>query len=197
MGSQNNIDTTVLNLFGKNNIFVEAGGSDPEDQNNTSLLERNGWRGLIVEPKTNFNSKYSQMRKNSILENYVLVSNDYVDETIEGDFRHYMMGGIQNIHGLDWNPQTYPCTQLHKLLKKHNLNEVHFLSLDVEGYEKEVIDGINFNEVFIHFIVVECHIKNGIRDSFEFLENHGFEKVEESSQHDYYFNKSSKFFIKK
>lgn len=194
MGSQNDIDKIVLDIFGKNNTFVEAGGSDPEDQNNTSLLEKNGWGGLIVEPKTNFNQKYDTMRSNSILENFVLVSNDYTSETIEGDFRHYMMGGIENIHGLDWRPQTYQCTQLSKLLKKHNISEVHFLSLDVEGYEKEVLKGVNFDEVFIHLIVVECHLKNNIRDSFVFLEDFDFIKVHEISQHDFYFNKKSKFF---
>jgi FkbM family methyltransferase len=194
MGSQNNIDKIVLDIFGKNNTFVEAGGSDPEDQNNTSLLEKNGWGGLIVEPKTNFNQKYKDMRGNSILENFVLVSNDYSGETIDGDFRHHMMGGVINIHGLDWRPQTYPCTQLSKLLKKHTISEVHFLSLDVEGYEKEVLKGVNFDEVFIHLIVVECHLKNNIRDSFGFLEDFEFKKTYEISQHDFYFNKKSKFF---
>jgi len=32
MKDQNNIDSIILDTFGQNNIFVEAGGSDPEDQ---------------------------------------------------------------------------------------------------------------------------------------------------------------------
>jgi|688.fasta_scaffold750060_1 FkbM family methyltransferase len=194
MGAQNNIDFDVLEIFGKNKIFVEAGGSDPQDQNNTSLLEKNGWKGLIVEPKKDFNFKYSNLRKNSILENYVLVSSDYSDDTIEGDFDHYMMGGVQNIHGLNWNPQKFPCIQLQKLLSKHNMEEIHFLSLDVEGYEKEVLNGVDFIKTFIHLIVVECHIKNGERESFDFLEEKGFKKIKQKTQHDYYFNVSSNFF---
>jgi FkbM family methyltransferase len=195
MGAQNNIDNIVLDIFGKDKFFVEAGGSDPEDQNNTSLLESNGWKGLIVEPKTDFNLKYERMRKNSILENYVLVSNDHLDETVEGDFNHYMMGGVVNIHNLPWTPKPYPCIQLHKLIKKHNINEVHFFSLDVEGYEKEVLNGINFDEVFFHLIVVENHIKNGIKDNFDFLLNNGFEKQERPGYHEYYFNTKSKYKI--
>lgn len=193
MGAQNNIDRNVLQIFGSGKIFVEAGGSDPEDQNNTSLLERYGWSGLIVEPKTDFNGSYAKLRKNSILENYVLVSNEHEGETIDGDFGHYMMGGIYNIHKLNWNPKTYPCIQLHKLLKKHNLTEVHFLSLDVEGYEKEVLDGINFDEVFIHLIVVECHLKNGVKDNFDYLTNFGFEKYQTTGHHDYFFNSKSQY----
>ena len=31
--SQNNLDKTILEIFGRDKIFVEAGGSDPVDQN--------------------------------------------------------------------------------------------------------------------------------------------------------------------
>jgi len=88
MAAQNNLDSIVLNIFGNNKIFVEAGGSHPVDQNNTFLLEKNGWSGLVVEPKTDFNSIYSSDRPKTILENYVLVSSNYIYDEIEGDFSH-------------------------------------------------------------------------------------------------------------
>ena len=91
MGAQNNIDNIVLNFLGKDKFFVEAGGSHPTDQNNTHLLETNGWRGLIVEPKQDFNLMYQELRPNSLMENYVLVSKNHINEEIEGDFSHYMI----------------------------------------------------------------------------------------------------------
>lgn len=197
MSAQNNVDKYVLNIFGNDKIFLEAGGSDPIDQNNTHLLEQQGWKGMIVEPKKDFNNSYQNIRKNTIVENFVLVSNDYKYDFIEGDFSHYMMGGIENIHNQNWKTQTYPCIQLQKLLDKHNFSEIHFFSLDVEGYEKEVLEGLLFDKTFIHLIVVECHIKNGQRESFEFLNNYGFKKVQEILQHDFYFNTKSDFFLDK
>ena len=92
MGAQFNIDNIILSNLGKDKFFVEAGGSHPEDQNNTSLLEKNGWSGLVIEPKTDFNNSYQKSRPKTILENYVLVSNEYEKDYIEGDFSHYMMG---------------------------------------------------------------------------------------------------------
>ena len=56
MSSQNNIDNIILKNIGTSGFFIEAGGSDPNDQNNTHLLEINGWKGLVVEPKTEFNN---------------------------------------------------------------------------------------------------------------------------------------------
>lgn len=132
--SQINIDQIILNNIQSPGFFIEAGGSHPEDQNNTKLLELNGWKGLIVEPKTDWNDLYRTIRPNSIVENCVLVNKDHQEETIEGDFSQYMMGGVINYHNFaNWNPAKHPCAPLSKLLKKHNIFDVTFFSLDVEG----------------------------------------------------------------
>ena len=197
-GSQNNIDSIILKNI-KNGFFIEAGGSDPKDQNNTELLEANGWTGLIVEPKNDFNESYSKIRPRSIIENVVLVSNDYKKDTILGDFSHYMTGGVENIHSLVWNPIEYKCSTLNKILNKHNVNEVHFFSLDVEGYEVNVLNGINFSDVFFHIIVVENHgkwDKDGslIYDNFDFLNDFGFYRKHKINQHEFYLNIKSEYY---
>ena len=194
MASQNEIDKIILKNVGETGFFIEAGGSDPRDQNNTELLEYRGWSGIIVEPKIDFNQLYKNIRPNSIIENYVLVSKDYKKDTISGDFSHYMMGGVVNIHGLEWNPTEYNCVTLDFLLKKNNINEVTFFSLDVEGYEIEVLNGINFNDVFFHILVIENHEQNGYKDNFDFLNEFGFIKKFTIDQHEFYVNNKSKYY---
>jgi FkbM family methyltransferase len=184
----------IIKNLGTNKFFVEAGGSDPEDQSNTSFLEKNGWRGLVVEPKLNFNDMYKRYRPNTILENYVLVSNDHVEDYIEGDFSHYMIGGVLNIHNKSWNPKPYPAIQLSKLLNKHQITEVHFMCLDVEGYEEQVLKGIDFDEVMIHVLDVENHKLLGVDQDFSFLENIGFKKIGVvENSHEIYVNKNSPY----
>lgn len=192
--SQNNLDRTIFEIFGRDKVFVEAGGSDPIDQNNTYFLEQNGWSGLIVEPKTNFNDKYSRIRPKTILENFVLVSNEYKEDKILGDFDHYMIGGLINTFNIDnWNEKEYNCCTLQSLLDKHLINEVHFMSLDTEGTEEGIINGIDFNKTFIHLIVVEIHTINGIETNFDFLTEYGFENLYNNLQHKFYFNKKSNY----
>jgi FkbM family methyltransferase len=195
MSSQNNIDDIILKNVGPSGFFIEAGGSDPNDQNNTLLLEMNGWKGLVVEPKIEFNKSYQNIRLNTIVENYVLVSFEHKEDTIMGDFSHYMMGGVLNTHNFqNWSPLSYPCTTLDFLLKKHNITEVTFFSLDVEGYETEVLNGINFNDVFFHILVIENHEQKGYKDDFSFMEKYGFEKKFVLTQHEFYINKKSKYY---
>lgn len=197
MGAQNNIDKIIFKNIGSKGFFIEAGGSDPTDQNNTFFLEKNGWSGIIIEPKKDFNDLYKNIRPNSVVENYVLVSFDYKNETILGDFSHYMMGGVQNTHKFpNWNPSEYSCATLSKILDKHNISEVDFFSLDVEGYEIEVLKGINFYDVFFHVLVIENHDQKGYKDDFGFLTEFGFEKRFIIDQHEFYINKKSKFFEK-
>jgi hypothetical protein len=69
MGAQFGIDDLILKNLGNDKIFVEAGGSHPDDQNNTSLLEKFGWSGLIVEPKLLYNDLYKKTRPKTIVEN--------------------------------------------------------------------------------------------------------------------------------
>jgi DNA polymerase I-like protein with 3'-5' exonuclease and polymerase domains len=81
----------------------------------------------------------------------------------------------------------------YKFIKKHNIKEVEFFSLDVEGYEIEVLNGINFNDIFFHVIVVENHDQKGQKDDFSFLENFNFEKKFIINQHEFFINKDSKY----
>lgn len=194
MGAQFGIDSMIVRNLGTNKVFVEAGGSDPEDQNNTSLLEKNGWRGLVVEPKLDFNDRYKKYRPQTILENYVLVSNDYKEDYIEGDFSHYMMGGVINIHNKVWNPKSHRAIQLSKLLDKHQITEVDFMCLDVEGYEEQVLRGIDFDRVMIHVLDVESHKLLGVNQDFSFLETFGFKKIGVvADSHEIYVNNKSPY----
>ena len=47
--SQLGQDVFVLNLLGKNGIYLEIGCEDPVVINNTYLLEKKGWTGLSVD----------------------------------------------------------------------------------------------------------------------------------------------------
>lgn len=191
MSAQNNLDKLVLNIFGKNKIFCESGGAHPETQSNTFLLEKNDWHGLVVEPWEGYNQQYNTIRPKTILENYALVGKDYKDEYIDGTFSSDFGGSvIEGAHNNPWNPKPYKAITLTKLLKKHSLTNIHFMSIDVEGYEHEVLSGIDFNEINIHLLVVEKHWYGG----FDYLSDFNFNKVLTISNQEIYFNRNSEFY---
>ena len=152
--SQFGIDNFVYEFFNrKPGFYIEAGGSDPVDQNNTHFLSNHGWSGLIIEPNPEYNNQYLT-RKKCIVENFALVSPAYPHSDISGNFFSRHVGGCTDGHP---KTDTVPAITLEKLLVKHNIYEIDFFSLDVEGYEKEVLEGINFNLFLVKLMIIEWH----------------------------------------
>lgn len=56
--SQFKQDVYIKNKFFKDKqdgMFVDVGGNDPINCNNTYLFEKAGWTGIAIEPQTDFN----------------------------------------------------------------------------------------------------------------------------------------------
>lgn len=177
--SQFNIDIYLVELFKnkKDGFFIEAGANDGVSQSNTFLLERDlKWNGILVEPNINAFNKCVKNR-NCIIENKALVSFDYTNNYIEGDFDSIdftlsMMGGCTNSHKKTTKVEAI---QLSKLLKKHNIKEIDLFSIDVEGYEIDVLNGINFDEHSPNYILFESHQQLGVLvDHKEYFYNIGY-----------------------
>ena len=107
--------------------------------------------------KINFNSQYFK-KKNKILKFFF--GKDYIDTS-------------------------YPVeiNTLNQEMTKNNLEIVDLLKIDTEGYEYEVIKGLNEKIRKVNFIYFEHHfdqmiLKNyTLRDVNKYLENAGFEKI--------------------
>lgn len=50
-----------------------------------------------------------------------------------------------------------------ELLKRHNLGEVHYLNIDTEGNELDILRAFDFDDVFVHAITVECNYADELR----------------------------------
>ena len=71
------------------------------------------------------------------------------------------------------------------MIKSNAPNKVNLLSLDVEGAEIEVLNGINFNQYIFEYILIESRSFDLINS---FLKNKNYKFLEKLSQHDYLFS---------
>jgi len=190
--SQFNIDLYLINIFKeiKNGFFIEAGANDGINQSNTYLIEKFlGWNGLLVEPnKHSYNKCVSN--RNCFVENYALVSYNYGSDSISGDFDSIytdgsMMGGCTTRHS---NNGVAKAIQLSKLLTKYNVEQVDFLSIDVEGYELNALDGLDFNIHRPNYILYESHEQFGFIDDYEkYFANKKYKKIQTLSNNHFLF----------
>jgi FkbM family methyltransferase len=171
---QGRIDIKILPYLQdiQNGFFVEAGALDGLFMSNTKLLEDLGWNGLLVEPSKKAADNCRKNRK-SIVERTALVSKDHTGDTVMGDFvldGEYGIGAWSSITrhaygqlaGRTFNSfmTEVPVTTFEKLFDKYGITTVDFLSLDVEGFELEVLKGINFEKVKITYILVEVNLRD-------------------------------------
>lgn len=147
-------------------FFIEVGAHDGISQSNTKIFEDLfGWNGLLIEPSFN---QFMQCRKNrpySIVEHYALVSSEYKKDTVIGDFDGHLMSSIRGtrLDRPDFSSEV-PAITLSRLLDTHHISNIDFLSLDTEGYELAVLQGIDFKRHRPKFILIEiyAHFYNAI-----------------------------------
>ena len=162
----------------KNGFFIEAGANDGIRQSNTYYFEKVlRWNGLLVEPIPGQAEKCRKNRSNSKVVNAALVRHDYPSETVRIEMADLMSvvndGNIEPAlveshvargrevqHLEQQNSINIKATTLTKLLNDLKVRHVDFFSLDVEGYETEVLRGIDFSTITFDFIFVETRIEN-------------------------------------
>lgn len=170
--SLHDLDKKMLQYINfENGIFIECGANDGITQSNTFYFEKNlGWKGLLVEPNYFLSEECKKNRPNSIVENYALVSKNYDKNTVRGDFNCYPGLMSKVVDTGDYYDQhivnerisinkheiiNVNAITLTQLLIKHNIEKIDFFSLDVEGYEIDVLNGLDFDVFRPKFILIE------------------------------------------
>jgi FkbM family methyltransferase len=187
-----------------NGFFIEVGGADGFTQSNTWHLENfKNWKGILVEPNISAYHRCKEIRKNSKVFNCALVSNEYANETIKVIHRNVYQGDPGLMSAIEDSPirkdegwlakQTdidhttefsIQARTLNSILEECNVESIDFFSLDVEGYEIEVLRGLNIKKYLPKILLIEWHlniaeIENCLGDEYR-LE-------EQLSKHDYVF----------
>ena len=188
---QGRIDIKILPYLQDidNGFFVEAGALDGLFMSNTKILEDLGWKGLLIEPSARA-VKECRKNRNVPVEECALVSKNYTEDTVSGDFffagENGGLGAWSSINrdgykvfhdGKEVKIQVKALT-LGKVLNKYNITKVDLLSLDVEGYELEVLDGLDFDNVDIRYILMEVNLDSYSLDEANlFLEKKGYKNI--------------------
>jgi FkbM family methyltransferase len=175
-----NLDLKLLKYLNfKRGFFVEAGANDGINQSNTLLFEKKlKWKGLLIEPIPELAEKCRLNRPNCIVENYALVPLNYPNKEIDMRYSNLMSlvkGAMRSeeeeiahinrgceIQSIETYDVKVPAINLTAILDRHEIKRIDLLSLDVEGFELEVLRGIDFKKYRPKFILIEARFKEEI-----------------------------------
>lgn len=179
-----------------NGFYIECGANDGISQSNTLFYRKKyNWKGLLVEPNLYKFNECLKNRPDDIVENYALVSDSYEKDTIRGyfqfnDYENSLCGHcdfMSTERFLNVEPIDVPATTLDKLITKHNINKIDFLSLDVENYEINVLEGLNLNKNKPTYILVEtANVKEKQDKMFNFLTSKNYKFLHCFGNDDFY-----------
>jgi FkbM family methyltransferase len=180
--------------------FIEVGANDGYQQSNTYYLERHkGWRGLLVEGIPELYERCRRLRTRSTVVSCALVSPSHTGSTVTMHYAHLMSvveGSLKSLQaqsehigtgrqhqGVD---QPYsvevPARTLEAVLD--GLPDVppiiDLLSLDVEGYELDVLQGLNLDRYAPRWILVEARFFEEVDAYLQPL----YELIERFTHHD-------------
>lgn len=162
----------------KNGVYIELGALDGIIQSNTKWLQDEyDWVGVLIEPSS---VKYSECiinRPNNKIFNCACVSSEYTEKIIKGDFDGSPMSSVDGKRrNLQANIEV-ECRTLQSIIDESMFKKIDFLSLDVEGYELEVLKGIDFKKQIIDFILIEVYEVDK-HQIFNFMEEMGYELID-------------------
>lgn len=182
----NEIDKKMLDYINyEKGFYIECGANDGVDQSNTYYYEKFlNWNGILIEP---LDKKFAELKKNrsnkNIFINSALVASK--DTQNINIFEDNLKSKI-TLHNEEINERIIKvkATTLSKILNENKAPSViDFFSLDVEGYEEEVLKGIDFNRYKFKFILIETSNPK----IFEVLKKNNYKLLKKISSGDYLF----------
>jgi|688.fasta_scaffold532281_1 FkbM family methyltransferase len=186
--SINNIDKKLLKYLDfKDGFYIECGANDGVNQSNTWYFEKTlNWKGILIEPNKKI---FKDLKKNrssrNIFKNVALVSKDFKSKNkkiyLNENNLESKLTETNNLVN-----QKVSVDTLSNILKEYSIYKINFFSLDVEGYEEEVLKGLNLDIFDIDYLLIET--SNFKRISFK-LKNYNYIFQEKLSAHDYLFKK--------
>src|SRR5690554_3122350 len=136
----------------ENGFYIDIGAQDPVIDSVSLVFYEHGWRGVHIEPTDYYSRKLKKSRPDEIVTQVAIGG---FDEKLE--FYDFSGTGLStadktiaeqhSADGFQSIKKEVASTTLDDLLSSYAQREIHWLKIDVEGFEKKVIDSWSSSEV--------------------------------------------------
>jgi FkbM family methyltransferase len=155
--SQGGEDLILAKLFNykSTGFFIDVGANDPVKMNNTYLFYKLGWSGLNFEPIPELAEKFKTKRTRDIV--IPKAMSNFVGEAdfSAGRNQYSVNSSLLNLPLPEKNTIKVPVDRLENILDELKIKEIDFISIDTEGTEVDVLEGLNLDKYKPRFILAE------------------------------------------
>ncbi len=202
--AQNREDVILEAFFDdvKNGFYVDVGANHPYYHSVTKIFYDKGWSGINFEPNPKLHSQLVEHRSKdkNILKGIAEKKGKlklriyHSPDGLEGisTFSDKMISDYEVASSEDterYDDVEVEVSTLKDMFEKIKPKHIHFMKIDVEGYEYEVIKGNDWAKFRPEMICIEAnHIINDWRP---YLKNAGYSCVHNDGLNDYYLSDES------
>ncbi len=182
-------------------FFIEIGGNDGYFQDPTYYLEKfMGWKGIIVEPLS-ISKLCAKNRRKSVVIKKACISPDFKGNTtkfIDCNAMSFVKDSINNsdewirlgeeAQKIKHREIEVETTTIQKIIDEYAKEQkIELFVADVEGYELEVLKGLNFEKNPPKYILVEAQNEERLENIKRFLSVKNYLLIENIVEKDYLF----------
>jgi FkbM family methyltransferase len=168
-------------------FFVDVGANDPFVESQSFFLEQRGWNGILIEPQPILARRLSENRKAKVV--------------LKACGSPHDVGKTLPLRILGTNAALFPervfenvseayqtvdveLDTLDNILNSEGVRKIDFLSLDIEGYEVEALQGFSMEKYSPLLVLIEDHLFN--LEKHQLLTKAGYRWVRRTQNNNWY-----------
>jgi FkbM family methyltransferase len=150
---------SLRSIVPEDGFYIDVGAFHPHLDSVTKAFYDVGWSGINVEPSPKLMLPFLDERPRDINLNMALSSTPG-----ELTFFHQQSGQLGTLEARyadeSWNKTAVPVTTLTIICEEHAPRDIHFLKIDVEGHERNVLEGMDFSRFRPWIMIIEAVVPN-------------------------------------
>lgn len=171
-------------------VFVDLAANDPYENSNTAALEMLGWKGICIDPTLRSKELFLKSNRTCTFVNAVIGSKNetvlFRDISPIRQTRHSWMFGLSGVvssrssktcwgkrycisplelskRGLRVHHRVMSVQTLDSIMNSYHIKKIDYLSLDVEGYEFQVLSGYSSSPRLLSIENPNSHCKRALK----------------------------------
>ena len=144
-------------------FYIDVGANDPVEESVTKLFYDAGWNGINIEPLNECYQRLNRLRERDIniqalvgCEKGACVLHEFPEDSRYSTVDQAIAERHERTLGLTYNNRELSVLTLSSVFEQHAPQDVHFLKIDVEGHEAEVLRGFDLARFRPWILLIEA-----------------------------------------